>query len=238
MKSVWTDRLVEAELLELVLASSSPPATPSRIPAPYAIWHVAFSSKSVFRKTRPDRPTRESPSTRATSPSIAAPSSVRICSRTTSASRACLDRDDAAALEAELEISDDRAAESERHRRANRAFGAAASGVVKTSSVGMLTTWRRPSTVSSRRRAPVCARGQADRQVGARPAEAQGVETPLVEQRRSLPRACRCAAATRRRGPPRRAGSCRRPPPRAARCPARRRRPRPSPRSGRRRSSS
>ena len=90
--------------------------------------------------------------------------------------------DDAAALEAQLEIADDRAAEGERHRRAHGALGAAAVGGredllgrhvddVATAVHGLLG-----------RRAPACARSQADRQVGAGPAEAQRVEAPLVQQ--------------------------------------------------------
>src|SRR5512147_1568956 len=85
------------------------------------MWQVAFSSKSVSKKTRPVRPTRDSPSTSATSPSRTAPSSACTCSRITSAPEAA---STAAALEADLEVADDGAADLQRPRRADDALGA------------------------------------------------------------------------------------------------------------------
>ena len=111
------------------------------------MWQLAFSSKSVFqedearaadagrrRRARPRRACRPPPAVRLLADQLGAGGGLDFDgARRRSAARArgrCSPR-------------------RERQRRADDALGAAAVGVVKTSSVGMLTTCRRPSTVSS-----------------------------------------------------------------------------------------
>ena len=185
------------------------------------MWQVAFSSKSVFRKTRPDRPTRESPSTSATSPSIEAPSSALDLLPDQLGAGARLHVDDAAGLEAKLEVAHDGAGERERHRRADGPFGPAAVGAREDLLGRHVRDEAAPSTVSP---TPLiqASPGSGRREVGARSAEAEAVEAALVQLGALDARACRGARARPRPGRPRRGASPWRSPPRAARRRARR----------------
>ena len=236
MKSVW---IVD------VLKPSSSSSARSRVAAldrledarPRRRCGTRVLVEERVQEIRPVRPTRESPSTSATSPSNAAPSSVRICSRIDLDARA---RVTSTARPPSKRISRSRTTlpgERQRLRRAHRSLGAAPVG----SREDLL---RRhvddvPAAVHCllERSAPVRARRQPDGEVGAGPAEADAVEPRSFS---SVPRSTSFSMcpATPRRGRARRAASPRRPRPRAARRPARRRPTPPSPRSGRRRSSS
>ena len=111
----------------------------------------------------PVRPTRESPSTSATSPRRLDPSSVSICWRMTFAARR-LHVDDLAVLEPKLEVAHNRALKHEWHRRAHGAVRSASIGVVNTSSVGRFGTCVCPQAVCVSA-AIQRERGEADRQV-------------------------------------------------------------------------
>ena len=88
------------------------------------MWQVAFSSKSVSKKVMPVWPTRDSPSTSATSPSrFAEVVELHLAADGVGAGRG-LHLDALAALEPQLEVADDRAAERERPGRADRPSGA------------------------------------------------------------------------------------------------------------------
>ena len=202
------------------------------------MWQLAFSSKSVFRKTRPERPTRESPSTSATSPEHAGVLVLAQLLTDQLGAGARVHLDCAAALEADLEVTDDVARQRQRLRRADDALGAAAIRAREDLLGGHVDDV--PAAVDRllERGAPGRAGDQPDGEIGARAPEAEAVERALVQQARRARRACRCACARPRRGRARRGASRRRPPPRAARRRARRRRRSPSPRSDRRGSSS
>ena len=143
------------------------------------MWQVAFSSNSVSRKRIPALFTREAPSTSATSPSERAPSSASSCSRTTSAP--------CDALRSTTRPPSKRSSRSRtRVPWSMNSFVARTvpsarrrSGVVKTSSVGMLGTCGRPNDVSMRAHRPARARQQPELEVGAGPVEADAVEATL-----------------------------------------------------------
>ena len=95
-----------------------------------------------------------------------------------------VDLDRAAALEADPQPADDRALELRADRsRATVPSTRLASGVVKTSSVGMFATCSIPLR-DVEGREPGRVGQEPDRQVGARAAVAQGVEPALVQARR------------------------------------------------------
>ena len=97
---------------------------PTGCARPQAMWAAAFSSKSVLLKVTPVSPTREEASTSATSPKRRAPSSMASSARRASSPRRGARLDDLAARDAQLEALDERAAQRERHRAADRALGA------------------------------------------------------------------------------------------------------------------
>ena len=84
MKSVCTDETLMPRSRSSSGPSPSRPSTPNAMPEPYAMWQVAFSSNSVSKYVMPVWPTRDVPSTSATSPSRFANSSIFICPRTAS----------------------------------------------------------------------------------------------------------------------------------------------------------
>ena len=103
------------------------------------MWLAAFSSNSVLRNRRPLFEIGEECGTSATSPSRDAPSSVvehPCAARPRRFARR--DSNDAAALEADGDVLDQRALIGERLGRAHEALDARQCGVVNTSSVGML----------------------------------------------------------------------------------------------------
>ena len=128
MKSTCTVESFSPSSLHSSGDISSPPSTAFGSDWPNAMCEVAFSSKSVLRNVSPVRPTRESPSTSASSPSRREPSSVSTCWRTTSSP---LD-----ALTSTISPPANRSSRSrtivprehERHRRADGALGATAVG--------------------------------------------------------------------------------------------------------------
>ena len=147
---VGVDRgCVEPDFLELGLACVA--AAVDRLEQPSAVGDMAARVLVEERVQEDEARTSDarSPSTSATSPSIAAPSSVRICSRTTSTPQLAFTftaRPPSKRISRSRTTSPrtvngfvDRTVPSVRRR----------SGVVNTSSVGTLTTCRRPSTVSS-----------------------------------------------------------------------------------------
>ena len=139
MQSVWT--------VETLTPSPGSPSIASVYAPPYATWHVVFSSYSPSKKVSPVSPILDVPSTRATSPRNDAFSSLASCPRTTSAP--------SSAVTDEIRPSSN-SSSSPRTMLPSIASGRVArtrpavrreSGVVKTSSVGMLATYGRPSAV-------------------------------------------------------------------------------------------
>ena len=162
------------------------------------MWQVAFSSKSVLKKVMPVWPTRDSPSTSATSPSRVAEARRRPSAlRTASAPVEARHLDALAAREPQLEVADD---------RCRRARAGGSSGRFPRS--GASRGRRRPlrSAGSGRARCRLASRSprrpsatpgtQADREIGARPREADGVELERVELRAAVAGACRRGPAT------------------------------------------
>ena len=76
------------------------------------------------------------------------------------------------------------------------ALGAVGSGVVKTSSVGRFGRWRRPARVAKSPAHQLLVGKQADRELGAGPAQLDRVEAPLGQRRRrALQRVMRSSQA-------------------------------------------
>ena len=154
------------------------------------MWQVAFSSNSVSKNVMPVCPTRDSPSTSATSPSrFAELVDAHLRAHSVGAGRRA-DLDGVAALEAHLEIAHDRPAERQRPRRADGALRAPPIGAVEDLFGRQVRHMSMPPRGRDRRRLSSASRQEADRQVGARAAEANRVECLLVELRAARAEAC------------------------------------------------
>ena len=147
------------------------------------MWHVAFSSKSVSKKVIPVRPTRDSPSTRATSPSRV-PEAVDVHLRLhCPGARRGGHFDALAAGEPQLEVADDGAAERERPGRAHAALGPAPVGAREDLLGRQVRDVRDAVSRLDPAAAPADAGNEADREIGAGPREVDGVEIERIELR-------------------------------------------------------
>ena len=205
------------------------------MPAPYAMWHVAFSSNSVFRNVRRAADARVAVDehgfaehrravvraqllTHHVRADVALASTARPPSKRTSRSRTA-------------------AGECERLRRADGSLGAPLVRACEDFLGRHVCHVPASGDRLLERRDPLRAGDQADREVGAGAAEPEAVEAAIVQDLCALdqlldvaaPRVDGSGSSSRTADPPR---------PRAARRPAPRRRSAPNPRSGKPRSTS
>ena len=186
MKSVWIVETLKPSSSSSASLFVSPPAIASRMPGSVGDVAARVLVEERVQEVSPERPTRESPSTSATSPSSDAFSSCAdlLADQVRAGARVHLHA--AAALEPHLEIAHDVARERERLRRADSALGAAPIGARENLLGRHVDDVPAPVDGLLERRAPGRARDQPDGEVGAGPAEADRVERALVEQRRAL----------------------------------------------------
>ena len=133
-------------------------------------------------------PTRDSPSTSATSPSLPAEVVDRELRAHGVGAGRRRDVDDVARLETQLEVAHDRASERERPRRANRALGAAPVGAGEDLLGRQVRHMEDPALRLDAAAKPASAGWkEADGQIGAGPGEADRVEGVAVEHAAALP---------------------------------------------------